>query len=150
MASPNPTLDHGGWSELITGIVTDATQLFRHEVELAKIEIHNDVRNVKALLTGIAIGAIIGVLGLGLLCVALALALFTYTTLPQWLCFGVVGGVMLATGAGFIAAVSRSKRKLDLIPQRAVEAVKEDLGWITATVKTSRAISNTANKLDER
>ncbi|MEO6163325.1 MAG: phage holin family protein [Candidatus Binatia bacterium] len=150
MAGSKPTLDHGSWSELFTGIVTDATQLFRHEVELAKIEIHNDVRNVKGVLTGIAIGAIFAVLGLGLLCVALALALVTYTTLPQWVCFGLVGGVMLATGIGFIAAFNRSKRKFDLIPQRAVEAVKEDIGWITSTVKTSHAISHTANKLERR
>lgn len=150
MAASKPTLDHGSWSDLVAGIVTDATQLFRKEVELAPIEIRNDIRNVKALLTGIAIGAILAVLGLALLCVALALVLFAYTTLPQWVCFGVVGGAMLVTGVCLIATVSRSKKKFDLIPQRAVEAVKEDIGWITSTIRTSNAISKTANKLERR
>ena len=57
---------------------------------------------------------------MGILCVALALALTAYTTLPQWACFGVVGVVLLVAGGCFIALVSR-KNKFDLIPQRAVE-----------------------------
>jgi len=150
MAASKPTQDHGSWSDLVAGIVVDATHLFRKEVELARIEIRKDIRNVKALLTGIAIGAILAVLGLGLLCVALALALFTYTTWPQWVCFGVVGGAMLISGICFIAAVIRSKKKVDLIPQLAVEAVKEDIGWITSTIRISTATSQTANKLERR
>jgi hypothetical protein len=145
MVPSRPADDQGSWSDLVTGIITDATQLFRKEVDLAKIEIRNDLQNLKALLTGIAIGAILVVLGMGILCVALALALVAYTTLPQWACFGVVGVVLLVAGGCFIALVSR-KNKFDLIPQRAVEAVKEDIGWIKSTIKTSNAISKTANK----
>lgn len=150
MVALKPTPDHASWSDLIAGIVTDATLLFHKEVELARLEIGNDLRNVKALLTGIVIGGMLAVLGLGLLCVGLALALFTYTTLPQWACFAVVGGAMLVAGVCFIAAANRSKKKVDLIPQRTVEAVKEDIGWITSTIRTSNAISKTANKLERR
>lgn len=150
MVALKPTPDHASWSDLIAGIVTDATHLFHKEVELARLEIGNDLRNVKALLTGIVIGGMLAVLGLGLLCVGLALALFTYTTLPQWACFAVVGGAMLVASVCFIAAANRSKNKVDLIPQRTVEAVKEDIGWITSTIRTSNAISKTANKLERR
>ncbi len=145
MAASRPTNDQGSWSDLVAGIVTDATQLFRKEVELAQIEIRNDLLNIKALLTGLAIGALLAVLGVVLLSVALALALFAYTTLPQWLCFGVVGGALLVSGVCFIATVSR-KNKFHFVPQRAVEAVKEDIGWIKSTIRTSNAISKTANK----
>jgi hypothetical protein len=145
MVPSRPVDDQGSWSDLVAGIITDATLLFRKEVDLAKIEIRNDLQNLKALLTGIAIGAILVILGIGILCVALALALTAYTTLPQWACFGVVGVVLLVAGGCFIALVSR-KNKFDLIPQRAVEAVKEDIGWIKSTIRTSNAISKTANK----
>ena len=137
------------WSELVAGIVDDATHLFRKELELAKLEIRNDLKNLKSLLTGIAIGVIFMLLGISILCVALALALFAYTTLPQWACFGLVGVVMLVAGRCFILAGTR-KNKFDLIPQRTVEAVKEDIGWIKSTIKTSNAISETANKLARR
>jgi len=137
------------WSELVAGIVDDATHLFRKELELAKLEIRNDLKNLKSLLTGIAIGVIFMLLGISILCVALALALFAYTTLPQWACFGLVGVVMLVAGLCFIVAGTR-KNKFDLIPQRTVEAVKEDIGWIKSTIKTSNAISETANKLARR
>ena len=140
--------DQGSWSDLVAGIVTDATQLFRKEVELAQIEIRNDLLNIKTLVTGIAIGAFLAVLGVVLLSVALALALIAYTTLPPWLCFGIVGGALLLAGMFFIIMVVRSKKKIDIIPQRTVEAVKEDIGWITSTVRTSNATSKNANKLD--
>jgi uncharacterized membrane protein YqjE len=149
MVPSRHTDDQESWSDLVAGIVTDAAQLFRKEIELAKIEIRNDLRKLKSLLTGIVIGAIFVVLGISILCVALALALFAYTTLPQWVCFGVVGAVMLVAGLCFIAAVSR-KKNFDLIPQRTVEAVKEDVGWITSTIRTSNAISKTANKFARR
>ena len=149
MVPTSPTDDQGRWSDLVAGIVTDATHLFRKELELAQIEIRNDLQNLKSLLKGIAIGVIFMLLGMSILCVALALALFAYTTLPQWACFGVVGAVMLVAGLGFIVAGTR-KNKFDLIPQRTVEAVKEDIGWIKSTIKTSNAISETANKLGRR
>ena len=146
MIPSRPTEEHGRWSDLVAGIVTDATHLFRKELELAQIEIRNDLGNLKALIKGIAIGAIFVVLGMSILCIALALALFAYTTLPQWACFGVVGAVLLGAGLCFIVVGTR-KNKFDLIPQRTVEAVKEDIGWIKSTIKTSNAISATANKL---
>lgn len=149
MVPSRPTEGQGSWSDLVTGIVTDATHLFRKELELAQIEIRQDLVNLKALIKGIAIGAILVLLGISILCIALALALFAFTTLPQWACFGVVGAVMLAAGLCFLVAGAR-KNKVDLIPQRTVEAVKEDIGWIKSTIRTSHAISETANKLERR
>ena len=146
MVALKPTPDHASWSDLIAGIVTDATHLFHKEVELARIEIRNDIRNVKALLTGIVIGGIRAVLGLGLLGIASALALFTYTTLPQWACFGVVGGVMLVAGVCFIAAVNRSKKRVDLIPS-GPSRLRGGLDGITSRIRTSNTISIRRNKL---
>jgi hypothetical protein len=145
MAMSGP-IDKNSWAELIAGIVADATHLFAKEIDLAKLEISADIRNAKSLFTGIATGAAIALLGTALLCVAASLALFAYTTLPQWACFAVVGAVMLVAGACLIAMASSNAKKIDFIPQRAAEAVKEDIGWINSTVKTSNAISATANK----
>lgn len=146
MAKLEPVPDRDSWSELIAGILSDATHLFAKEIELAKLEIRADIRNSKSLLTGIAVGAVIALLGTALLCIAAALALFAYTTLPQWACFAVVGGVMLVAGVCFGAVAARNAKKIDFIPQRAAEAVKEDIGWINSTIKTSNAISATVNK----
>ena len=146
MAKLEPMIDRASWSELIAGIVSDATHLFATEIELAKLEIRADIKNTKSLLTGIAAGALIALLGTALLCVAAALALFAYTSLPQWACFAVIGGVLLLAGFCFIAVASRNAKKIGFIPQRAAEAVKEDIGWINSTIKTSNAIPATANR----
>ena len=98
MTALDPMTDRDSWSQLITGIVSDATRLFAIEIELAKLEIRADIQNIKSLIAGIATGAVIALLGMALLCVAAALALFVYTTLPQWACFAVVGAVMLVAG----------------------------------------------------
>ena len=146
MAILDPMTDRGSWSELIAGIVSDATRLFAKEIELARLEIRADIRNTKSLLAGIATGAMIALLGVALLCVGAALALAAYTTLPQWACFAVVGGVMLVAGAWFVSVAGPKSKKKDFIPQPAAEAVKEDIGWINSTIKTSNAISATANR----
>jgi hypothetical protein len=69
MAKLDPMIEHGSWSELIAGIVSDATHLFATEIELAKLEVRADIKNAKSLLTGIAAGALIALLGTALLCV---------------------------------------------------------------------------------
>ena len=146
MAKLEPVTNRDSWSDLIAGIVSDATHLFAKEIELAKLEIRADIKNTKALLTGVAVGALIAFVGAGLLCVAAALALFAYTTLPQWACFAVIGVLLVIAGICFIAVASRNAKKIDFIPQRAAEAVKEDIGWLNSTIKTTNAISATANK----
>ena len=65
MAKLEPVPDRDSWSELIAGILSDATHLFAKEIELAKLEIRADIRNSKSLLTGIAVGAVIALLGTG-------------------------------------------------------------------------------------
>ena len=146
MTALDPMTERDSWSQLITGIVSDATRLFAIEIELAKLEIRADIKNIKSLIAGIATGAVIALLGMALLCVAAALALFVYTTLPQWACFAVVGAVMLVAGVWVIIFAARNAKKLDFNPQRAAEAVKEDIGWINSTIKTSNAMSKTANR----
>ena len=146
MTALDPMTDRDSWSQLITGILSDATRLFAIEIELAKLEIRADIKNIKSSIAGIATGAVIALLGMALLCVAAALALFVYTTLPQWACFAVVGAVMLVAGVWVIILAARNAKKLDFNPQRAAEAVKEDIGWINSTIKTSNAMSKTANR----
>ena len=146
MTALDPMTERDSWSQLITGIVSDATRLFAIEIELAKLEIRADIKNIKSLIAGIATGAVIALLGMALLCVAAALALFVYTTLPQWACFAVVGAVMLVAGVWVIIFAARNAKKLDFNPQRAAEAVKENIGWINSTIKTSNAMSKTANR----
>jgi len=146
MAALDPITDRDSWSQLIAGIVSDATRLFAIEIELAKLEIRADIQNTKSLVAGIAAGAVIALLGMALLCVAAALALFVYTTLPQWACFAVVGAVMLVAGVCAIVLAARNAKKIDFNPQRATEAVKEDVKWINSTIKTSNAMPTTANR----
>ena len=146
MPALSPMTDKASWSQLIAGIVSDATRLFAIEIELAKLEIRADIQNTKSLIAGIAAGAVIALLGVALLGVAAALALFVYTTLPQWACFAVIGAVMLVAGIGVGILAARNAKKSALNPQRAAEAVKEDIGWINSTIKTSNAMSATANR----
>ena len=60
------------------------------------------------------------------------------TIVPLWGCFGIIGGVSLLIGAAFLVWGISRKSDVDLIPQRAAEAVKEDIKWISSSIKISR------------
>ena len=70
MPALNSMTDRASWSQLIAGIVLDATRLFAIEIELAKLEIRADIQNTKSLVAGIAAGAVIAFLGVAQLGVA--------------------------------------------------------------------------------
>jgi uncharacterized membrane protein YqjE len=127
------------WSTLLNGIVSDLTRLFGQELELAKLEIREDIRNAKALVTSLILGLLVTGMGVLMLIVMVALALATYTIIPMWGCFGIVGGVMCLMGAGLLLWVKGKKTDIDFIPQRATEAVKEDIGWISSSIRTSKS-----------
>jgi len=61
------------------------------------------------------------------------------TKLPLWACFGIIGGVTFLMGGALVIAAKVKNVKIDFIPQRTAEAVKEDFEWISSSIKTSKS-----------
>ena len=139
MAKQSELLGNISWSTLLNGIVSDLTRLFAQELELAKLEIRDDIRTAKALVVSLVLGLLVTGMGFLMLIVMVALILNAYTIVPLWGCFGIVGGAMCLVGAALLIWVKRKKTDIDFIPQRATEAVKEDIGWISSSIRTSKS-----------
>lgn len=107
MAEPTtarPVGDDGrSIGDLVSVAIKDLTQLVRFEVDLAKIELRDDIRRIGLSAALLAIAAFTGFLVLVMLCFALAYGLVALG-IWAWAAFLIVAGacVLLIAGAGGI------------------------------------------------
>ena len=123
-------------STLVGGIISDAQQLVRQEVALARREIQEEIHKARAAALSFAAGAAVAFFGAMLLCFMLVY-FFDWLTrgleapgFPLWAWFGIVGGVLL-TGGGLLLLAARNKvREIHVVPPRTVQTLKENVQWI--------------------
>ena len=144
-------MKHETWSEkkqsigmLISGIISDTRNLFVQELRLGKLEIGEDLRRVKSATVMLAVGGVI--LGLGAILVVLMLVhLFdALTDIPLWGAYGIVGGVILLVGIVILLVGKKKAQHVGLVPAETAEAIKEDVGWIKAQMKSNGSESRPA------
>jgi uncharacterized membrane-anchored protein YitT (DUF2179 family) len=123
--------------QLVSDLVSDAKELLRQELALAKYEITQEVHKTKSAL--ISLGAGVGIISVGglLLLVMLVHALNALTGLPLWACYGIIGGMLAIVGMLLIYRGKKTISQIDMIPQQTVETMKENARWIR-----EKAISN--------
>ena len=113
--------------ELFGRVTSDLSALVRQEMQLAKVEIRQEVRTAgKAggLLGG---GAFAGYVAL--LFISVAIALLLGLVMPNWLAFLIVGALY---GIGAAVLLSKGRKEManvDPVPHQTVETLKEDVQW---------------------
>lgn len=109
----------------IIGVVGNAKEMLSSQLTLAKLELQRELAQAKATTITVAIGVGFGVLGaISLLFMAVHL-LETFTVIPLWGCFGVVGAGLALFGA-LLATSGRIKKK-DINRSRFLFGMKKDL-----------------------
>ena len=116
---------------LVSGIVSDAQELFRQQVAMARAEIRDDLRRSQHAVALLAVGAVILVPAVVLLCNEIVYALHELAGFSRWASYGIVGGVTAVVGAALIAAGVNRFRSFHPLPHKTVEALKENLRWMT-------------------
>jgi hypothetical protein len=131
---------------LLSGIISDMRNLIVQELKLAKLEMGADLRRVKSVLVMFGVG--IAVLGLGAILLILMLVhwLDAATDLPLWGAYGVVGGALLAAGIVILIAGKKKTVNVAIVPAETAEAIKEDVGWIKAHMKSNGSESRLARR----
>lgn len=129
---------------LLSGIISDMRNLFVQELRLAKLEVGEDLRRVKSAVVVLAIAGAILAVGAVLLILMLVHLLDAVTELPLWGAYGVVAAVMLAVGIGVLLAGKKKAQQVGLVPQETREAIKEDVEWIKAHMKSNGSESRLA------
>jgi hypothetical protein len=119
-------------SSLVGGIISDAQQLIRQEVALAKREVQDEVTKAKTAAASLASGAAFALLGSALLCFMLVYLLYWLTSehLPLWACFGIIGGGLAVIGLILLYAARNKASEIRVVPPRTAETMKENVQWI--------------------
>ena len=119
--------------DVLQDIVRNVQDIVRCEVRLAKVEIREEAR--RAISSGVWIGA--GTVGAvsawTLLLWTLAYALAT--RMPMWAATLAVAVVMAAAAAVLVMGGIRRAKRIQPIPERTVESVKENLEWMKQPTK---------------
>lgn len=120
------------FSGLVSGIVDDAQELVKQQINLFRHEIQTDIRKTKE-------GALSFELGLGVFLVGTILLTFmlvhllnwSVPQLPLWGCFGIVGAVFIIGGGLLCYGGKKIFDSFIPLPSESVQALKENLQWIT-------------------
>lgn len=116
--------------ELFGEMTSEVSQLMRKEVELAKVEIKEEVgRAGKA---GGMLGAGAGAGYFALLFVSLALAWLLDQAMNTALAFFLVGLLYAIAAAVLITRGRDHMKNVDPVPRQTVETLKEDAEWVKA------------------
>lgn len=116
---------------LVSGIVSDAQELLRQQVAMARAEIRADVRRGLQAAALLAVGAGVLVPAVMLLCDMLVYDLHEQAGFSRWASFGIVGGVTALVGAALVAAGVIRFRSFSPLPEQTVAAIKENVRWMT-------------------
>ena len=116
---------------LLGGLANDAKELLLQEVALTKLEVRYELRKAKTAAIALGIGIGVATLGGILLMLMLVHVLAAFTVVPLWGCYGIVGTGLVVLGGVLLARGKTKAEKLDVVPQRTVERIKESAQWLT-------------------
>jgi putative superfamily III holin-X len=136
--SPRPAAP--SLAALLGGIMKDAKDLLVQELTLAKLEGHDELRQIKTAALSLGIGVGVAAVGGILLSVMLVHVLAAYTDIPLWGCYGIVGSVFGVLGWVLLASGKHKIEEIDVMPQT-VETMKENAQWLREQM-TSDTISS--------
>jgi len=116
--------------QLVTDMSTELSALMRAEVQLAKVELKDEVAKATKAGGMFGAGAVTGYFAL--LFASLALAWLLDNVMPTELAFFLVA-VLYGVAAGVLIARGRTEMKqVDPVPRQTVETLKEDVEWAKA------------------
>jgi tetrahydromethanopterin S-methyltransferase subunit E len=110
---------------LLSDLASEAAMLVRQEVALVKAELNEKFARLGQGIGALAVGGLIAFSGWLALLAAAVLGLSQIV--EPWLAALIIGLVALALGAGLLLF---GKNRLDLVPRRSFDSLREDKAWI--------------------
>jgi uncharacterized membrane protein YqjE len=119
--------------EILEDIASNLTQLVQAEFRLAKSELKEGAERVAGPGATLGAGAVLAFYGFGFLLLAAVHALSL--VMAGWLAALLVGGV-LAVAAGILIGAGGTKlRRVNLIPDKTMRTLEEDVQWAKQQIK---------------
>lgn len=129
-AAADRPADDTSVAELISGLVNDAQQLVRREIDLAKREVTIELDKVKQGAVALGIGAGVAIVGALLLAHMLVYLVQALTGLSLWVSYLIVGAVFAIGGGLMLMQGLKRMKEVDPVPRETIESVRKDVQWI--------------------
>lgn len=120
-----PNNNEPSLGKLFSDLTEKTSLLMRQEVALAKKELSETVSQALGDVIMLAVGAALAYIGLLALIAAAILGLAL--VLPAWASALIVGAVIIVIGGVLVLQGLNNLKKLDLMPRRTVDTIKEDV-----------------------
>jgi hypothetical protein len=133
MATDVRTASDRSLTVLVRGILDDINALLKQQMALLRCEIRADLRQTKQAVLSFAVGlgvCVFAGLSLWLMLVHL-LHWAAALELPLWACYGITGGTLALVGGVLLYAGARKFQSFNPLPHESVQAMKENLQWMT-------------------
>ena len=114
--------------ELFVELSRETTELFRHEVHLAKAEMSQKASRVGKNVGFLVVGGVVAYTGV--LALVAAGIILLGQVVSYWLSAGIVGLVIALVGLFLVVKGANTLRQEDPVPQETVETLKEDSQWL--------------------
>ena len=116
--------------DLVAEMTGEVSELMRKEVQLAKVELKEEVGRAGKAGGMLGAGGVAGYFAL--LFVSLALAWLLDQAMPIALAFFLVGALYGIAAAVLITRGREQMKHVDPVPRQTVETLKEDAAWVRA------------------
>ncbi len=115
-------------ADVLKDIVGNVQEIIRSEVRLAKAEAKQEISKATAGSKILAIGAVLGLYGGGLISLAIVYALSM--VVAAWLAALIVGLALAIPAALMISRGLDDLKRVSPTPERTIETVKENVEWM--------------------
>ncbi len=120
--------DDRSLGELFAELAQETSTLVRQEVELARVELGQKAAGVGRAVASLVLGGAVAYAGFLAIMAAVIVALAN-AGLPWWLSALLVGVVVAGVGYALVARARAALERVELVPRRTVETLKEDREW---------------------
>jgi len=135
-ARTNETAGQPTLTELVAGMLNDASRLFGQHIDMLKAEFQDDLRRTKE--AGFVAGLGVALMTIGGITLVTALVQFLVwliPELPNWAASAIVGGVFAVLGLIAVYAGKRMFESFNPLPEKTFNALQENLSWISKAPK---------------
>ena len=120
--------DERSIGELFAQLSQETTELFRHEIQLAKAEMSQKASRVGKNLGFLVVGGVVAYTGV--LALVAAGIILLGQVIPYWLSAGIIGLAIALIGLFLVIKGANTLRQEDPAPRETVETLKEDSQWL--------------------
>ena len=118
-------------TDLVSGILNDAQQLFRQQIELVKAEFKEDLRRTRQVAQCFGLGTAFLTVGGVMLLVASVYLLEALTGLPLWADWAIIGGASAVIGLIAMAIGKSILASYNPLPDKSFHALQENVSCLT-------------------